>query len=292
MSSDINPGEFYLFDTKSKKADFLWANLSWIDPRQMAKTENIKLQARDGLELRGLLTLPVAKSQETPLLVIPHGGPHGVRDHWEFNQEVQLFANRGYAVLQVNFRGSSGYGSTFRKKGYRQWGGKMIDDITDATNWVIENRNIAKNKVCIYGASYGGYAAMMSAIKSPELYKCAIGYVGVYDLNLMYSDGDIPRFWGGKPYLEKVIGSDESELTQNSPVNYAEKIKARVMLIHGTADRRVPIKHANKMRKALEKSGKKVEWLRYGDAGHGVWDIKKQRDLYTKLLNFLDESLR
>lgn len=292
VTSDINPGEFYLFNTVTKKADFLWANLSWIDPRQMAPMRNITFKARDGLDISGLLTLPTQISDEKPpLLVIPHGGPHHTRDHWDFNQEVQLFANRGYAVLQVNFRGSGGYGGTFRRRGYREWGGKMIEDIIDGTNWAINDGNVAQDKVCIYGASYGGYAAMMAAITEPDLYKCAIGYVGVYDLNLMFSDGDIPRFWGGKEYLEKVLGKDEAVLNKYSPVNHADKLKAKIMLIHGVEDRRVPIKHANKMRKALKKAGKDVEWLRYGSAGHGVWNMDKRRDLYSNLLDFIDASL-
>ncbi len=197
VSGDTNPGEYYLFDTETKKADFFWANLSWIDPRQMAAMENIKLKARDGVDLHGLLTLPNNVNNNSPLIVVPHGGPHGVRDHWDFNQETQLLASRGYAVLQVNFRGSGGYGQAFERKGYREWGGEMINDIIDATQWAAKRPDIDGQRICIYGASYGGYAAMMSAIRDPELYKCVIGYVGVYDLNVMYSDGDIPDFWGG-----------------------------------------------------------------------------------------------
>lgn len=294
VTSDVNPGEFYIFDQQTKKVDFLWANLSWIDPRQMAPMQNISFTARDGQQIDGLLTLPVTnkKAERPPLIVIPHGGPHGVRDHWNFDQEVQLLANRGYAVLQVNFRGSGGYGKAFEKLGYRQWGGAMIEDIIDATKWVIESAPVSKDQVCIYGASYGGYAAMMAASKAPSLYRCAVGYVGVYDLNIMYSDGDIPRFWGGEAYLEKVLGRNEQQLNDYSPTRHVDKITAELMIIHGTEDRRAPIKHANYLRQALKAVDKDFTWLKYGDSGHGVWDIDKRRDLYSKLLKFLADNLR
>jgi len=291
VTGDTNPGEYYLFNTKTKKADFLWANLSWIDPREMANMQSIKLKSRDGLNLHGFLTLPLAASENPPLIVVPHGGPHGIRDHWLFDQEIQLLASRGYAVLQVNFRGSGGYGEAFEKKGYQEWGGKMIDDIIDSTKWVVEEGLVDANNICIFGASYGGYAAMMSAVKAPSLFKCVVGYVGVYDLNIMYSDGDIPRFWGGEAYLEKVLGRDAAILKENSPTSHAKEISANVMLIHGAEDWRAPIKHAKLMRKALEAVGKEVNWLSYDGAGHGVYDIKKRKDMYTQLLSFLKENL-
>lgn len=292
VSGDTNPGEYYIFDLETKKADFLWANLSWIDPRKMASMTNVKLQSRDGIELHGLLTLPKDNQEnKPPLIVIPHGGPHGIRDHWRFDQEIQLLANRGYAVLQVNFRGSGGYGEEFIRMGYQQWGGTMINDIIDATKWVASEGSIDKDKICIYGASYGGYAAMMSAIKDPDLFKCVVGYVGVYDLNVMYSDGDIPDFWGGEEYLEKVLGRDKETLHTNSPTAHADKLTAKIMLIHGEEDRRAPIKHAKLMRKALKNVNKDVTWLTYAGAGHGVWNVDKRRNMYTKLLKFLDESL-
>lgn len=290
VASDINPGEFYLFDRTSKQVDFIWANRSWIDPRDMTPTQNITIKARDGVDIRGLLTVPDS-SESTPLVVIPHGGPHGVRDHWEFNPEVQFLANRGYSVLQVNFRGSGGYGEQFEEMGYQNWGTTMIDDIIDATQSAISSHSIDKDKVCIYGASYGAYAAMMAAAKAPSLYQCAVGSIGVYDLTLMYSDGDIPSYWGGEAYLKKVLGEDEAMLKANSPTSRAKDITANVMLIHGTADRRAPIKHAIKMRSALKSAGNEPEWVKYGDTGHGVWDEEKRLDLYAKLLGFFDQHL-
>ena len=292
VSSDVNPGEFYLFDRQSKKVDFMWANLSWIDPRQMANTRQIKFDARDGQQIHALLTLPVRGAiEKPPLIVIPHGGPHGIRDHWEFDQEVQLLANRGYAVLQPNFRGSAGFGEKFERLGYRKWGGVMVDDVIDATRWVVDQGLADGNQMCIYGASYGGYSAMMSAVKAPELFNCVVGYVGVYDLNIMYSDGDIPRAWGGVNYLERMLGRDENKLADASPTSHADKIKAKVFLIHGKEDRRAPIKHAITMRKALKKAGNEPEWNVYGDTGHGVWDIEKRTHMYTRLLAFFEANI-
>ncbi|MEM7359628.1 MAG: S9 family peptidase [Pseudomonadota bacterium] len=291
VSSDINPGEYYLFNTATRKADFLWANLSWIDPRQMQRMQHLDVPSRDGLSIPSLLTLPGTDNPSPPLIVLPHGGPHGVRDHWQFDQEVQLLASRGYAVLQVNFRGSGGYGTTFMEQGYREWGGIMINDIVDSTQWLIEQEKVDPERICIYGASYGGYAAMMAAIRAPSLYKCVIGNVGVYDLTLMYSNGDIPRFWGGEAYLEKVLGRNEQQLIANSPVHLVDKLSSKVMLIHGVEDRRVPIIHAMRMRKALEKANRDVVWLSFDGAGHGVWNVEKRKKMYNSIFEFIEQSI-
>ena len=292
VSSDINPGEYYIFDVEAKKADFLWANRSWIDPRQMRPVQPVALQSRDGIPLHGYLTLPArdgaAPEQKKPaLVVVLHGGPHGVRDYWSYNSEVQLLANRGYAVLQINFRGSAGYGEAFEQLGYRQWGGKMIEDIIDATRWAAQHAAIDGNRICVYGASYGGYAALMAAARAADLYRCAVGYAGIYDLEYMYTKGDIPDLWGGEAYLETVIGRDEGQLQAFSPIHHVDNIKAAVMLIHGENDRRVPIAHAKAMRSKLKKSAKEVTWLSYGKSGHGVWDLNSRRELYQGLLDFL-----
>ncbi|MFT5137899.1 MAG: dipeptidyl aminopeptidase/acylaminoacyl peptidase [Arenicella sp.] len=291
VTSDVNPGEYYLFNRKTKQVNFLWANRSWIDPRQMLPMKNLSVSMRDGTQIHALITLPEsAKTTPASLVVVPHGGPHGARDYWDYNDEVQLLANRGHAVLQVNFRGSDGFGDAFLRQGHREWGGLMIEDIIDATKHAIGSENIDPNKVCVYGASYGGYAAMMSAAKAPSLFRCAVGYVGVYDLNIMYSDGDIPDFWGGEEYLEKVIGRDQEVLRESSPISFAADITADVMLIHGMEDKRVPVKHAKEMRKAFNKVGKKIEWLTYGGSGHGVYEVDKRIDMYTKLLAFFEKS--
>lgn len=295
VSSDINPGEYYLFDTKKMSAQFLWANRSWLDPRTLAPTQGINFKTDDGLSINGYLTLPKGASDDNkaPMVVLVHGGPHGIRDSWQFDSEVQLLANRGYAVLQVNFRGSGGYGERFIHQGYREWGGKMIQDIIDGTNYSIANYPIAQDKVCSYGASYGGYAALMLTIRAPELYKCTIGYVGVYDLNLMYSDSDVSQYLRyGNSYLNRAIGTDPKVLKEFSPITHVANIKADVMLIHGEKDARVSVKNAEAMVEAFAKIGKDVPYLNFDKSGHGVYDEAGRLQLYTALLAFLDKNLQ
>lgn len=291
--SDINPGEYFLYDTQSKKAQSLWTNYSWVDINLMSKVEPFTFDARDGTKISGYLTLPkgTVKDGQMPMVVLPHGGPHGVRDYPHFNFETQLLANRGYIVMQVNFRGSGGYNHQFQKAGYTEWGGKMIDDVIDATQWAIKQGYANQNRVCIYGASYGAFSALMSAVKSPKQYQCAIGYVGIYDLPVMFGKGDIPKMNIGEGYLKRALGEDMEKLAEQSPVNHADKIEAAVMLIHGKEDNRAPIYHAKVMKKAMKKAGKPVEWLVLKNAGHGAGSQKNKNKVYSQLLKFLDKNI-
>ena len=290
VNSDTNPGDYYLFDTKTMKADFLRAGRSWVDPRLMRPKRPIEVTARDGLKLQGYVTAP-AGDGPYPLVVLPHGGPHGVRDSWAFDWEVQLLASRGYAVLQVNFRGSGGYGMDFEAAGYRQWGASMQDDVTDATRWAIEQGITQADRICIYGASYGGYTALMGAAREPKLYRCAIGSLGVYDLELMFESGDIPDSRAGVAYLSKVLGEDRADLRARSPVHLADQIEIPVLLIHGKEDWRADYKHAKRMHQALERNGKQVEWVALSREGHGVYDEETRREVYERILTFLDSHL-
>lgn len=291
VESDVNPGDYYLFDTVSKHADFLRAGRIWIEPKQMRPKEPISLTARDGTQLRGYVTRPAGVGPY-PLVVLPHGGPYAVRDWWEFDPEVQLLASRGYAVLQVNFRGSGYVSMDFAQAGYREWGGKMQDDVTDATRWAIEQKIAPAERICIYGTSFGGYAALMGAVREPDLYRCAIGYAGVYDLELLLQSGDLPDSNAGKAYLERALGSDVATLRARSPVYNAQNIRAQVLLIHGTEDGRADFEHAKRMRAALEKNQKKVEWLALAREGHGIYDEETRREVYERILQFLDANLR
>ncbi|WP_394222451.1 alpha/beta hydrolase family protein [Alteromonas gracilis] len=296
VSSDVNPGEYYLFDSQTLGARFIWANSSWIDPRTLVKMQPIVVPTQDGEQVHGYITLPPGKSaeQKPPLVVVIHGGPHqaGTRDFWDYDAETQLLANRGYAVLRVNFRGSDGYGKRFERLGYREWGGAMIKDVNDAVKWSIEQGYVDGNRVCAYGASYGGYAALMAAVREPELYQCTVGYVGIYDLNYMHSESDIPTIWGGESYLEKVIGSDPAALAEFSPINHADEIKANVMLIHGSKDRRVPEINAEALSEKLTSLRNAPVYLQYSQAGHGVYDEGNRQELYQGLLDFLSTNLK
>ena len=289
--SDRNPGDFYLFDTQKKNAEYIGSARKWLDPERMATMQPISLKASDGVELHGYLTLPPGSDgKNLPLIVNPHGGPHGIRDYWGFDPEVQVLASRGYAVLQLNFRGSGGYGIDFLEAGYRQWGLRMQDDLADATRWAVQQGYADPKRLCIYGASYGGYAALEGVVREPDLYRCAIGYVGVYDLALMYKDGDIPKSLFGRRYLQQVLGTDSTDLLKRSPVGGVERIKAKLMLVAGGRDQRVPIAQAKALRKALDQRDHPYEWLLKDQEGHGFYRTDNRVELYTKMLDFLDRN--
>lgn len=290
--SDVNPGDYYLFNTHTGKATYAKATRDWVDPELVRPKEPIRLAARDGLPLRGYLTRPHDGPGPFPLIVLPHGGPHYVRDKWGFDWEVQLLANHGYAVLQVNFRGSDGYGRDFAAKGFGEWGAAMQDDLTDATLWVVEQGIAQKDRICIFGSSYGGYAALMGVVREPELYRCAVGHAGAYDLELMHSTGDIRYSRMGRSYLEEVVGTDRSLLRMRSPVHNADRIQVPVLLVHGTDDSRVDYKHAAQMRRALEKHDKPYEFIAVRGESHGIDDEQSRAEAYASILTFLDRHLK
>ena len=220
VSSDKNPGDFYLFDTKTNKAELLFSSKTEIDPDAMAAMQPISFKARDGLQLHGYLTTPPGvAAKNLPMILMVHGGPHGIRDEWGWNPEVQFFADRGYAVLQVNYRGSGGYGMRFQDAGYRHWGTTMQDDLADGVQWAIQQGTTDPKRVCIYGASYGGYAAFENAIRYPDLYKCIVGYVGLYDLELANEHYYVRHYAGGELANAVELGTDAAELKAYSPAD-------------------------------------------------------------------------
>ena len=288
--SDRNPGEFYLFELATMRASYIGGMREWIDPERMASSRPITVKARDGLDLHGYLVLPNGQEPTNlPMVVVPHGGPHGVRDYWGFNEESQLLASRGYAVLHLNFRGSGGYGRQFESSGYRRWGSAMQDDVADAVRWAAAEGIADSKRVCIYGASYGGYTALMNPVRYPDLYKCAAGYVGVYDLPFLFQDGNVRRTQYGREYLNIVLGG--ADLDDFSPVTHAAKIKIPVFLIHGAQDTQVPPGHADRMRAALRKAGNDPQWLMERAEGHGFYTQRARIDLYTQLLAFFDRHI-
>ncbi|GAB2654574.1 S9 family peptidase [Arenimonas aestuarii] len=292
--SDVDPGAYYLFDRQTGRAQFLLASRDWIDPEQMSPMDPIVVTARDGRKLHGYLTIPVnSDGRDLPLILHPHGGPHGPRDEWGFNPEVQFLANRGYAVLQINFRGSGGYGDEFQGAGYRNWGTTMIDDMTDAVNWVVGQGIADKNRMCTYGASYGGYAALQSVVREPDMYKCAIGYVGLYSMSLWMKDSDVAESEYGRNYQRDVFPETESGRALQSPAFNVDRIKAAVMLVHGAKDPRVPISQYDFLLDRLEKAGKPPEVRIVEDKeGHGFYDYDNQVELYTAMEAFLDKHTR
>ncbi|WP_295570433.1 prolyl oligopeptidase family serine peptidase [uncultured Stenotrophomonas sp.] len=289
--SGSNPGEFYLYDRDRNQARFLMARSEWIDPQTTASVRPVLLKARDGLQLHGFLTVPHGSTgRDLPMVVVPHGGPIGVFDNGSFDHENQLLAAAGYAVLQINFRGSGNYGRAHSHAAQKQWGRAMQDDVTDATRWAIAQGIANKDRICIYGASYGAYSALMGAALEPGLYQCAAGYVGVYDLPLMFADGDIQDRAAGMTYLREWLG-DPATLAAVSPVNLADRIKVPVFLAAGGQDKRAPILHSERMEAALKRAGTPVESLYYKTEGHGFYTEAHRSEYYGKLLAFLSRSL-
>ncbi|KRG68102.1 peptidase S9 [Pseudoxanthomonas dokdonensis] len=291
VQSDRNEGDFYVFDTVSKKADYLASRRQWLDPGSMGVTTPFAFKARDGMQIHGYLTRPAGASDSPlPMVVMPHGGPFFVQDDWFFDDQTQLLAAAGYAVLRVNFRGSGGYGQAFAKAGARQWGKAMQDDLTDATTWAVHQGFAEPSRICIYGASYGGYAALMGVAREPDLYRCAAGYVGVYDLPTMFKRGDIKESKSGRNYLDEWIG-DGKGLEQFSPTNLADRIKVPVFLAAGGSDSRAPIRHSHLMARRIKDAGGEVETLYYDTEGHGFYTLEHRKAYYTQLLDFLSRNI-
>lgn len=288
--SDKLPGMYLLFDKTNKKLSRIRQAHSFIDSNKMRPMEPYKITVRDGKTIYGYLTRPEGEGP-FPLIMHPHGGPYGPRDRWGFNSEVQMLASRGYAVLQVNFRGSGGYGKDFMYSAFQQWAGEMQDDLTDSVRWAIDSGIAEEGRVCIYGASYGGYSALMSAVKEPDLYACTAGYVGVYDLELMTKKGDIQRRDEGLDYINEAICDTPASCKAGSPITYLDRLKADVMIIHGKDDQRVPFAHAEVLRDELDKRDIDYEWLVKAKEGHGFVNVDNREELYKKLLAFFDRNI-
>ncbi len=288
--ADNVPGDFYLYERAEKKLSYLVSRNSWFKPEVLANMKPIYMIARDGTPLEGFITLPVGSNgKNLPLVVNPHGGPFGPKDEWGYNGDVQILAANGYAVLQINFRGSGGYGRKFTHLGYKQWGGTMQDDLTDATLWAIKEGIANPNRICMYGASYGGYSSIMAVAKEPDLYRCAFGNVGVYDMNAMYHTGDIPDTKSGENFLDEALG--HKDLDASSPNKLAHRIKAPVYLAAGREDFRAAPVHTELMHEALLKAGKQSEMVIYEGEGHGNFLLKNRIDFYKRLLGFLDKHI-
>ena len=289
--SDRDPGRWYLYEGSAERLSFLLASREWIDPERMGAMEGFKISARDGTPLHGYITFPPdAGDEPLPLIINPHGGPIGPFDTWGWNPETQFFASRGYATLQVNFRGSGNYGRSFRRAGYQEWGGKMIDDMSDAVRWAINQGIADPERICIYGASYGAYASAMSVVREQSLYQCAVGYVGVYDLPLMYRLGDIPDMMGGATYLSQILGRGEV-LAGISPALRADEIKVPMFIIAGNEDVRTPPEQSRRFRKALTDAGNPPKWMDRDFEGHGFFKLENNRALYTDMVAFFDAHI-
>lgn len=292
VSSDRDPGSFYLFHKADKKAEMLFYALNAIEPDDMAERRPIAFKARDGLDLYGYITVPKhAPGTRLPMVLLPHGGPHGPYDGWFFDRDAQFLASRGYAVLQVNFRGSGGRGVNFERAGYHQWGAKIQDDLIDGVKWAIGEGEVDGARVCAYGASFGAYSALMLAAREPTMFKCVVGYAGIYDLNLLLTSDNAKRSKTTLNFVKKYIGQDQAELNRFSPALLASQITSPVLLVHGEKDKTAPFEHAEAMRAALIKVNRAPEWLVAPTEGHGFYDTRNITMFYERLAAFLDKHI-
>lgn len=285
-----DPGRYYLFYPGNGQMNLYYVPNKALKPSQLVKSEYVTYKARDGLDIPAYLTLPKGREPKgLPLIVLPHGGPFGVRDELTYDAEVQFFANRGYAVLQPNFRGSGGYGKTFSDKGYGQWGRLMQDDLDDGMDWLVKRGIVDAGRVCIVGSSYGGYAALWGAIRNPERYRCAASFAGVADLRrqLKY---DLNFFIAKKyqrDWRDKVRGAESFDMGSVSPVAQAERLKVPVLIAHGERDTNVPFKQSKALVEALKKAGKTYEFHSYPEEGHGFERSEDMKDWLDRLEAFL-----
>ncbi|MGB5210146.1 MAG: S9 family peptidase [Gammaproteobacteria bacterium] len=290
-SGDRHAGSYYLYRPGEQRLDFLVAAAPWLHQDQLAPMQPVSFAARDGLTLHGYYTAPVGhKGGPAPMILLPHGGPFGVRNSWGFDSQVQFLASRGYAVLQVNFRGSSGYGVAFELAGYGQWGMAMQDDLSDAVAWAIDTGRADPAQVCIYGASYGGYAALMGLIKSPELYRCGISYAGVTDRKLLYRNDRLRFDEGGESNADVLYGNPEADpalFDATSPVNHVDRIRAPVLVAHGQVDGQVDIRHFRLLTRQLKKHDKQFDSFERRFEGHGLIKEANRIAFYQSLEDFL-----
>ena len=294
INSDINPGEYYLYDSNKNNIVYLGSTRPWIDPKTMSKMKPITYEARDGETIYAFLTIPIdSDGKDLPLIINPHGGPFGIQDQWRFNPETQFFANQGYAVMQINYRGSGGYGKRFEKIGYKRWGLEMQDDISDGVQWAIDQGIADSEHVCIYGASYGGYATMAGITLTPELYRCAVNYVGIWDLKMLYEQNGrwVERM--DRWFKNHVIDPKEDidQLEKTSPKFHIDKIKAPLFIVHGRRDYNVRIEQAETLMDALDKKDIPYEVLIKKEEGHGFVLEENKIELYSRMKTFFNENL-
>jgi dipeptidyl aminopeptidase/acylaminoacyl peptidase len=291
--SDRSLGAYYFYDRDGGDFQKLVDVSPWIDENEMAGMRAVEYEARDGKTIRGYLTLPGGEpARPLPVVVNPHGGPWS-RDSWGFNPEVQFLANRGYAVLQVNFRGSVGYGKSFWQAGFKEWGRSMQDDITDGVRWLVDQGVADPARVGIYGGSYGGYAVLAGLAFTPELYACGVDYVGVSNIFTLLES--IPPYWElQRQMLYEMIGHPEQEadlLEAASPLFHADRIRAPLLVAQGANDPRVKKAESDQIVAALEERGLDVPYLVKEDEGHGFRNEENRFEFYRAMETFLSYHL-
>jgi len=296
-SSDRLPGEYFILDREEKRLISLGKERPWIDESSQARRSFHRFAARDGVSIPVYVTHPAgaAPSDRLPAVVLVHGGPWVKGTNLLWHDDAQFLASRGYRVIEPEFRGSTGYGWKLFRAGWKEWGRAMQDDLLDAVQWAGKQGLVDTARVCIMGASYGGYAALMSPIKHPGAYRCAVSHVGVTDIDLMYSvhwsdlSDDYKRY--GMPRLIGDREKDGDLLLEASPLHRVRELKVPVLLAHGADDRRVPLEHASKFVSAARDAGVAVDYVSYTDEGHGWYHPENHADFYRRIEKFLAASL-
>ena len=298
-SSDQDPGQYWIYRPDGERWQSVGPARTGIDPRQMATLDFHRIKARDGLEMPVWITTPrgPAAAAPRPAVVLVHGGPWVRGGHWQWDADAQFLASRGYLVIEPEFRGSTGYGDKHFKAGWKQWGLAMQDDVADAVAWAVVKGWVDPKRVCIAGASYGGYATLMGLIRHPELYRCGAAWVAVTDPRLLYeldwvSDLSEEHRKFGLPVMLGDPVKDAAALAAAAPVELAARIKAPLLLAFGVEDRRVPLEHGQRMRAALRAAGHEPEWVTYPGEGHGWWLVENRVDFARRLERFLAKHLQ
>ncbi|MEN8194602.1 MAG: S9 family peptidase [Bacteroidota bacterium] len=293
-SSDKSYGAYYLYETENDKLTKIAEISPWLDPSHMADMKPIRYISRDGLTIHGYLTLPrISVIKDLPVVVFPHGGPW-LRDKWGFNEAVQFYANRGYAVLQVNYRGSSGYGKKFLSAGYKEWGGKIQNDITDGVRWLINQGIVDSNRIGIVGYSFGGYSALQGLVSAPDLYACSVSLVGISDI-LSFLETIPPTWIPFKKMLYEIVGDpikDKEQLINASPYWNIDKIKAPMFIAQGANDTKVKISQVDDFVKKLLDKGVTVQYMVKDNEGHGFRNEENRIDFYRETEKFLAKYLK
>ena len=294
VTSDTNPGGLYLYNRQANTLKFLFNFMPKINSAELLKSEPIQIQVSGDVTINGYFTAAKNFNPESPapVVILVHGGPHGVRDYWEYSSTKQYLAQHGYSVLQVNYRGSGGYGKKFELAGHQAWGTTIQQDILDSYQWLVTQDKAKANSACIMGASFGAYSAVQSATMYPNSYKCAIANAGIYDLELMFEEGDIQESKSGLSYLAMALGNDKAQLKRMSPINYADKIDIPLLLAHGKDDERAPFEHLLRLRQALDKANKPYEWFVIDKEEHGFYNPETKKAYMRKVLSFLDQHLK
>ncbi len=291
---------FYMLDRRTNKLEELVESRPWLDELKLGKRQLVRYKARDGMTIPAHLTLPVDREEKAlPLVVVIHGGPYVRGGRFGFEEEAHFFASRGYAVLEPDFRGTKGYGDAFYKAGWRQWGLAMQDDVTDGVKWLVSSGRVDADRVCLFGASYGGYATLWGLAKEPQMFRCGVAFVAVSDLELMFDVGWSDFMSGERGgdttrTLARWIGDpdrDREKMRAVSPVYHADRIQAPLLLAYGAADTRVPLVHGDRMRAALDRNKKTYEWVVYNDEWHGFNKDENKFDFYRRVDAFLAKNL-